>query len=92
MSDAISPCSHKSSKIIARRSIWGAIWGHFGRQVAQSLTSDAVFFEVRFLVEKRCLTQSPRAHKSPEKGGEGPLKNSQRLEAESLEAGGWGAR
>ena len=70
----------KVRKITARRSILGAIWSHFGRQVAQSLTSDAIFFEVRILVEKRCLAQTPGAHKSPGKG-RGSLK-------ELLETGG----
>ena len=59
----------KVRKITARRSILGAIWGHFGRQVAQSLTSDAIFLGVRILVEKRCLTQTPGAQGKPEKGG-----------------------
>ena len=76
----MSPCSHKSSENDGQRSILEVIWGHFGRQVAQSLTSDAIFFEVRILVEKRCLTQTPGAHKSPGNGG-GSLK-------EFLETGG----
>ena len=88
----MSPCSHKSSENDGQRSILEVIWGHFGRQIGTKFDCRCFFFEVRIFVEKRCLTQSPRAHKSPEKGGGGPLKNSQRLEAESLEAGGWGAR
>ena len=88
----MSPCSHKSSENDGQRSILEVIWGHFGHQVGTKFDFRCVFFEVRILVEKRCWTQSPRAHESPRKRGGGPLKNSQRLEAESLEAGGWGAR
>ena len=85
VSDAMSPCSHKSSENDGQRSILEVIWGHFGRQIGTKFDCRCFFFEVRILVEKRCLTQSPGAHRSPGTGRGGSLK-------ELSETGGWEPR
>ena len=55
----MSPCSHKSSENVARRSILEVIWGHFGRQVGTKFDFGCVFFEVRILVKTKALEDSP---------------------------------
>ena len=80
----MSPCSNQSSENDGLEVHFGhdleSLWG----QVGAKFDLRCIFFEVRILVRKRCLQQSPKA---PESGGGGPLENSKRLEAESLEPG-----
>ena len=74
----------KVRKMTARRSILEVIWVTLGVKLAPSLTSEGFFLEVRILVEKRCLAQSPGAPESPRErvgAGGGSLK-------EPLETGG----
>ena len=75
----MAPCSHKSSKNTARKSILEVIWGHLGCQVGTKFDFRCVFFEVRILVKKQGLGRPPGApqiFQGPQVQGGGPLKNS----------------
>ena len=60
VSDAMSPCSNKSLENdgleVHFESDLESLWG----QVGAKFDLRYVFFEVRILVQKRCLQQSPR--------------------------------